>query len=85
MIYSLGNFWFGSTPTDGVNKKDTAIAQVIIDADGCMRFRFVPCVQQNRQTYLVTDELEKARIIAFEQQLSNGVTIDADGYVEKLY
>ncbi len=85
VIYSLGNFWFGSTPTDGVNKKDTAIAQVIIDADGCMRFRFVPCVQQNRQTYLVTDELEKARIIAFEQQLSNGVTIDADGYVEKLY
>lgn len=85
VIYSLGNFWFGSTPTDGVNKKDTAIAQVIIDADGSMRFRFVPCVQQNRQTYLVTDELEKARIIAFEQQLSKGVTIDADGYVEKLY
>ena len=41
--------------------------------------------QQNRQTYLVTDESEKARIIAFEQQLSKGVTIDADGYVEKLY
>ena len=85
VIYSLGNFWFGSTPTDGVNKKDTAIAQVIINADGSMRFRFVPCVQQNRQTYLVTDESEKARIIAFEQQLSKGVTIDADGYVEKLY
>lgn len=85
VIYSLGNFWFGSTLTDGVNKKDTAIAQVIIDADGSMRFRFVPCVQQNRQTYLVTDEAEKARIIAFEQQLSKGVTIDADGYVEKSY
>ena len=84
VIYSLGNFWFGSTPTDGVNKKDTAIAQVIIASDGSLRFRFVPCVQQNRQTYLVTDETEKARIIAFEQQLSKGVTIGADGYVEKI-
>lgn len=84
VIYSLGNFWFGSTPTDGVNKKDTGIAQVIIAADGSMRFRFVPCVQQNWQTYLVTDETEKARIIAFEQQLSEGVTIDADGYVKKV-
>ena len=83
VIYSLGNFWFGSTPTDGVNKKDTAIAQVILSSDGSMRFRFVPCVQQNRQTYLVTDETEKARIIAFEQSLSKGVTIDADGYVIK--
>ena len=84
VIYSLGNFWFGSTPTDGVNKKDTAIAQVILSADGSMTFRFVPCVQQNRQTYLVTDEAEKARIIAFEQSLSKGVSIDADGYVNKL-
>lgn len=81
VIYSLGNFWFGSTPTDGVNKKDTAIAQVIIRADGSLGFRFIPCVQENRQTYLVTDEQEKARIIAFEQQLSNGISIDADGYV----
>lgn len=83
VIYSLGNFWFGSTPTDGVNKKDTAIAQVIIDTDGSVGFRFIPCVQQNRQTYLVTDATEKARIIAFEQGLSKGVTIDADGYVTK--
>ena len=84
VIYSLGNFWFGSTLTDGVNKKDTGIAQVIINADGSVDFRFVPCVQQNRQTYLVTDETEKARIIAFEQGLSKGVTIDTDGYVKKV-
>lgn len=84
VIYSLGNFWFGSTPTDGVNKKDTGIAQVIIEQQGSIRFRFLPCVQENRQTYLVTDETEKARIIAFEQQLSKGVIIDADGYVTKI-
>lgn len=84
VIYSLGNFWFGSTPTDGVNKKDTGIAQVIIEQQGGIRFRFLPCVQENRQTYLVTDETEKARIIAFEQQLSKGVIIDVDGYVTKI-
>lgn len=83
VIYSLGNFWFGSTPTDGVKKKDTGIAQVILDADGNMQFRFIPCIQEDRQTYLVTEESEKARIIAFEQYLSDGVTIDADGYVTK--
>ena len=83
VIYSLGNFWFGSTPTDGENKKDTAIAQLIIRAEGSVGFRFIPCVQKNRQTYLVTDETEKARIIAFEQGLSKGVMIDADGYVTK--
>lgn len=84
VIYSLGNFWFGSTPTDGVRKKDTAIVQLIIHADDSIDFRFVPCVQENRQTYLVTDATEKARIIAFEQQLSKNVTIDADGYVKKI-
>ncbi len=83
VIYSLGNFWFGSTPTDGVNKKDTAIAQVIINADGSLGFRFIPCIQENRKTYLVTEESEKQRIITFEQYLSDGVSIDADGYVTK--
>lgn len=83
VIYSLGNFWFGSTPTDGVKKKDTGIAQVIIGAEGGIQFRFLPCIQEERQTYLVTEESEKARIIAFEQYLSDGVTIDADGYVTK--
>jgi poly-gamma-glutamate synthesis protein (capsule biosynthesis protein) len=81
VIYSLGNFWFGSTPQDGVNKRDTGVAQVIIDNDGGIRFRFVPCVQQDQRTALIDDPEEKARIIDFEQSLSTGVTIDADGYV----
>ena len=83
VIYSLGNFWFGSTPTDGVNKKDTAIAQVIINEDGSLSFRFIPCIQENRKMYLVKEESEEQRIITFEQYLSDGVSIDADGYVTK--
>jgi poly-gamma-glutamate synthesis protein (capsule biosynthesis protein) len=84
VIYSLGNFWFGSTPTDGVRKRDTGVAQVIIAEDGGIQFRFVPCVQENWRTTLITDETEKARIIEYEQSLSSGVVIDSDGYVTKL-
>jgi poly-gamma-glutamate synthesis protein (capsule biosynthesis protein) len=83
VIYSLGNFWFGSTPTDGVRKRDTGVAQVIIGKDGSIQCRFVPCVQENRRTTLVEDETEKARIIAYEQSLSSGIHIDSDGYVTK--
>ena len=83
VIYSLGNFWFGSTPTDGVKKKDTGIAQVIIDREGGMKFRFVPCIQEEWQTYLVTEESERERILVFEEYLSDGVDIDGDGYVTK--
>ncbi|MEY8331958.1 CapA family protein [Lachnospiraceae bacterium 47-T17] len=83
VIYSLGNFWFGSTPTDGVKKKDTGIAQLMIDRDGSMHFRFVPCIQEQWQTYLVTEEAEKNRILDFEEYLSDGVSIDGDGYVTK--
>lgn len=83
VIYSLGNFWFGSTPTDGVKKKDTGIAQLIIDTEGSVRFRFIPCIQEEWQTYLVTEQSEKDRILVFEQYLSDGVHIDGDGYVTK--
>jgi poly-gamma-glutamate synthesis protein (capsule biosynthesis protein) len=81
VIYSLGNFWFGSTPADGVNKRDSGVAQVIIDRDGSIQFRFVPCVQEDQRTTLIEEPEEKARIIAYLQSLSPGVTIDEDGYV----
>lgn len=83
VIYSLGNFWFGSTPTDGVKKRDTGVAQLIIDKEGVIRFRFVPCIQEEWQTYLATEESEWERILVFEQYLSDGVDIDGDGYVTK--
>ena len=83
VIYSLGNFWFGSTPTDGVKKKDTGVAQVIIEKDGGLRFRFIPCIQEQWQTYLVTEQSEKTRILVFEEYLSKGVKLDEDGYVTK--
>lgn len=75
VIYSLGNFWFSE------NTLDTGLSQVIIAADGSLRFRFLPCIQENYYTSLVTDKKEKERILEDMRSLSDGVQIDEDGYV----
>ncbi len=83
VIYSLGNFWFGSTPTDGVRRKDTGIAQAVIGEDGGISLRFVPCVQENRRTRLVTDEAERGQILSSLESVSEGAEIGEDGYITK--
>lgn len=77
IIYSLGNFWFNS------NKLDTGIAQLIIQKDGSLAFRFLPCVQKWNQTYLVEEEAEKERIWDYMESISKGVEFDADGYLRQ--
>ncbi len=81
VIYSLGNFWFSSTPTDGVNKRDTGISQLIIDNAGNVKMCFIPCVQKDCQTYMASEDPEKSRILEYEESISTWVTIDEDGYV----
>lgn len=83
VIYSLGNYWFSSTPTDGQRAKETGIAQVRVDYEGMINFRFLPCEMANWETTLLTDPSGASRVIAYEESLSNGVTIDQDGYVSK--
>ncbi|MCI5621945.1 MAG: CapA family protein [Lachnospiraceae bacterium] len=75
IIYSLGNFWFSSETLD------TGIAQVRIQEDGTIRFRFIPCLQQEYKTSLVTDATEKQRVLDFMESISTDVSYDADGYV----
>lgn len=75
IIYSLGNFWFSE------NELDTGLSQVIIEKDGSIRFRFLPCIQKNYQTSLVTDKKEKQRILDDMRRISDGVEIDDEGYV----
>lgn len=75
IIYSLGNFWFSSETLD------TGIAQVRIQKDGTIRFRFIPCLQQGYETSLVTDAAEKQRVLDFMESISTDVSYDADGYV----
>ena len=78
IIYSLGNFWFSEETLD------TGLAQVRIQRDGSIRFRFIPCIQENYQTTMVTDEAEKQRILDFMSRISTKVSYDADGYVTDL-
>lgn len=78
VIYSLGNFWFsGST-------QDTGLARVTIDDTGKLTLGFVPCIQQDIKTSLVTDEKQKKRILKFMQKHSApGVVVNPDGTISQ--
>lgn len=78
IIYSLGNFWFNQKTLD------TGLSQVIIEKDGKIVFRFLPCIQQNYETSLVLNETEKQRILDYMEEISEKVSIDEDGYVTDL-
>ena len=54
-----------------------------VDYEGMINFRFLPCEMANWETRLLTDPSGSSRVIAYEESLSNGVTIDQDGYVSK--
>lgn len=78
IIYSLGNFWFSSS------LQDTGLAKVTIDKDGGLTLSFIPCVQKDTRTYLVTEEQEKQRIWNFMQEHSaQGVEVTRDGIVQE--
>lgn len=77
VIYSLGNFWFSQRTLD------TGLLQLLIDTDGDITYRFLPCVQQDLKTSLVTDEQKKQEILSYMERISSGVTLDEDGYLIK--
>lgn len=78
VIYSLGNFWFNG------NTIETGVAQVRIQKDGAIRFRFLPCMQSGTRTRLLTEESQKEEVLDFMRNLSKEVEIDKDGYVTNL-
>lgn len=75
VIYSLGNFWFNGRTIE------TGIAQVRIQKDGSLRFRFLPCLQAQTQTKLLTEGEERENVLNFMRGISRGVEIDEEGYV----
>ncbi len=77
VFYSLGNFWFNG------KTMNTGIAQIIIEEDGTIEQRFLPCVQSDCQTWLVTDVDKKAGQLDEFRSLSDGVEIDEEGYIKK--
>ncbi len=78
VIYSLGNFWFSSSTLD------TGLAKVTIDEKGEVTLGFIPCIQKNIRTELVTEEKEKQRIFEFMQEHSaSGIVVTEEGIVQQ--
>lgn len=76
IIYSLGNFWFNSQTLD------TGLAKITIDASGGLTLSFIPCIQKNLRTSLVTEQEEKQRIFTFLQKHSaKGTIVTEEGIV----
>lgn len=76
ILYSLGNFWFSG------RTQDTGLAKVTIDREGELSLSFLPCIQENTRTSLVTEEAERQRIFEFLRRHSaEGTTLAEDGTV----
>ena len=75
VAYSLGNFWFSN------GTLYTTVAQVVIQADGSLQFRFLPCEQKDLATGLLTDKTEKDEFYHYIAKISTDVVIDEAGNV----
>lgn len=80
VCYSMGNYLFNS------NTQDTCLITATLDTSNpdsvnIKSLQFVPCIQSGGMTKEVTDGGEMARIIAYEQGISNHANIDAEGYI----
>ena len=75
VAYSLGNFWF-STGT-----LYTTLAQVVIEKDGSLQLKFLPCLQKDLTTSLITDKTKKDEFYHYIAAISTDVGIDAEGNV----
>ncbi|MBQ7767137.1 MAG: CapA family protein [Lachnospiraceae bacterium] len=74
VFYSLGNYWFNS------KSQDSCLVTLEIGEEGLVSAKFIPCRTESSRTYLATGE-EATRILDYMRGLSEGVSIDADGYV----
>lgn len=75
IIYSLGNFIFGTTTGK------TALLQAIIDSEQQVTVQIIPCKADNAYTYEITNENERLEYFAFLNEISFNATIDEKGYV----
>lgn len=77
VIYSLGNYWFNS------KTQDTGLFKVTLNTDASVKnVQFVPAIQSGCRTNIQTDG-EKTRIINYMQSISEGISLDEEGYVTK--
>ncbi len=80
VFYSLGNFYFSQDPEMPADY-DTAMAQVVVESDGSIQARILPCHFAKGKLSLVEDENRYNRILADIRSYSGGATLDEYGYV----
>ena len=78
IAYSLGNFWF-STGT-----LYTTLAKVTITEDGTVKLSFVPCIQQNLTTRILTEPEERSDFYEYLASVSMDIGIDAEWFIIKM-
>lgn len=72
IAYNLGDFIFNR------ETKDTGILSINILDDGCMKYLFIPCKQDNYKTSLLSDN-EKLRVINKMRGYSINTVFEDDG------
>lgn len=75
VAYSLGNFWFSN------GTLYTTVAQVVIQQDGKLQLRFLPCEQKDLTTSLLTDKTERDEFYHYLAKISSNIVIDEAGNV----
>ena len=73
--YSLGNFWFSN------GTLYTTVAQVIIKKDGSLQLKYLPCIQKDLTTSLITDKTEMDAFYQYLAAISSNIGIDAEGNI----
>lgn len=79
VAYSLGNFWFSDAALY------TTVAQIVIREDGSLRLKYLPCIQKDLTTSLITDQAEKEEFNRYLAAISSDVWIDQEGNVYDKY
>ena len=73
-IFSMGNYWFNS------KTQNTCLVEVTLSQGKMESFQFIPCIQSDCRTRLLTGD-EKLQVIEYMRGLSPNVTIDDEGFV----
>ena len=74
IIYSTGNFWFSTS------YNYTCLLELLIDENGDMDVKFVPCITGGGVTRMVVGD-EAAVVLEHYERISFGVTIDGNGRI----
>lgn len=76
VVYSLGNFLFNSKPLD------SCLVRLTLDENGLKGLQFLPARQEDCSVKLLEGG-EKERVLQYMRDISDGVAIDAEGFVTK--